>query len=92
MVLSGYRYGKCDQREHSFRCYVAASKVYDDKSWSVIDSHIKFALGRQCFFLGQYKVAMDHFMGLLRESEQSATLQGLYLREFLYIYQVFPYH
>ncbi|CAG8551197.1 225_t:CDS:10 [Funneliformis mosseae] len=87
MIMAGHRYGKCNQREHAYRCYLAASKVFENHSWSLAEDHIHFALGRQSFHLGDLDTSLKYFLKLLRASRQSATQQSAYLREFLIIYK-----
>ncbi|CAG8460304.1 5163_t:CDS:10 [Ambispora gerdemannii] len=87
LVMAGHRYGKCNQREHAYRCYLASSHVFEDRSWSLVEDHIHFALGRQAFHMGDLDSSLHFFLKLLRESRQPASQQNAYLREFLYIYK-----
>ncbi|CAI2163877.1 1745_t:CDS:10 [Funneliformis geosporum] len=87
MVMAGHRYGKCNQREHAYRCYLAASKVFENHSWSLVEDHIHFSLGRQSFYLGDLDTALKYFLKLLRASRQPAAQQSVYLQHFLMIYK-----
>ncbi|RGB32937.1 ER-golgi trafficking TRAPP I complex 85 kDa subunit-domain-containing protein [Rhizophagus diaphanus] len=87
MIMAGHRYGKCNQREHAYRCYLAASKVFENHSWSLVEDHIHFTLGRQSFHLGDLDASLKFFLKLLRASRQPATQQSAYLKEFLFIYK-----
>ncbi|CAG8595408.1 16304_t:CDS:10, partial [Acaulospora morrowiae] len=87
LVMAGHRYGKCNQRKHAYRCYLAALKVFDNRSWSLVEDHIHFALGRQSFHMGDLSMALKFFVKLLRESRQPSANQSAYMREFLYMYK-----
>ncbi|KAI9095614.1 ER-golgi trafficking TRAPP I complex 85 kDa subunit-domain-containing protein [Phlyctochytrium arcticum] len=87
MILAGHRFSKCGQRAHAYRSYVAALDVYEGREWSLVEDHIHFTLGRQCFHLGEFEAAVRFFLRLLRASRQTATQQSAYLREFLYLYK-----
>ncbi|RHZ88010.1 hypothetical protein Glove_26g15 [Diversispora epigaea] len=87
MILAGHRYVKCNQREHAYRCYLAASQVFENHSWSLVDDHINFVLGRQSYHLGDLPTAIKFFLKLLKASRQPQTQQSAYLKEFLYIYK-----
>ncbi|CAG8579158.1 12018_t:CDS:10 [Diversispora eburnea] len=87
MILAGHRYVKCNQREHAYRCYLAASQVFENNSWSLVEDHINFVLGRQSYHLGDLPTAIKFFLKLLKASRQSQTQQSAYLKEFLYIYK-----
>ncbi|KAL1917610.1 uncharacterized protein VTP21DRAFT_4003 [Calcarisporiella thermophila] len=87
LILAGHRYGKCNQREHAYRCYLAASYVYDAHQWSLIEDHVHATLGRQAFHLKDLDGAIGFFLKLLRESRQPAHNQAAYLKEFLFIYK-----
>lgn len=85
-----YSYLNILQREHAYRCYLAASKVFENHSWSLVEDHIHFTLGRQSFHLGDLDTSLKFFLKLLRASRQPATQQSAYLKEFLFIYKVMP--
>ncbi|KAG9298934.1 hypothetical protein G9A89_015956 [Geosiphon pyriformis] len=87
LILAGHRYGKCNQREHAYRCYLAASHVFENRSWLLVEDHINFTLGRQSFHMDDLDHALHFFLKLLRESRQPTSQQTAYLREFLYIYK-----
>ncbi|CAG8459139.1 6976_t:CDS:10 [Ambispora leptoticha] len=87
LVMAGHRYGKCNQREHAYRCYLSASHVFENRSWSLVEDHIHFALGRQSFHMGDLDNSLHFFLKLLRASRQPASQQSAYLKEFLYIYK-----
>ncbi|RUP46788.1 ER-golgi trafficking TRAPP I complex 85 kDa subunit-domain-containing protein [Jimgerdemannia flammicorona] len=87
LVMAGHRFTKCGQREHAYRCYSVASRVFEDHHWSLVEDHIHFALGRQSYHLGELDAAVQYFLKLLRSSRQSAAQQAAYIREFLYIYK-----
>lgn len=67
---------------------MSALDVYGEKHWSLVEDHVHFTLGRQCFHLGEFGEAAKFFLKLLRASRQSATQQSAYLREFLHLYKV----
>jgi len=92
LILAGHRYSRCGNREHAYRCYFTALKIYKDKNWTLIDDHINFTLGRQAFHLADLDTAVDYFLKLLHGSKQSANQQNAYMREFLYIYKQYIDH
>ncbi|KAF9320941.1 Trafficking protein particle complex 8 [Podila horticola] len=87
MIMAGHRFNKADQKEHAYRCYMAASLVYDGKGWGLADDHISCALGRQSYQLGKSEEVLDHYKKLLRESRQSPQQQAVYMKEFLSVYR-----
>ncbi|TPX70879.1 hypothetical protein SpCBS45565_g01477 [Spizellomyces sp. 'palustris'] len=87
MILAGHRFSKCGQRLHAYRSYMSALDVYEERDWSLVEDHIHFILGRQCFHLGEFEAAVKFFLKLLRASRQTPTQQSAYLREFLYLYK-----
>ncbi|KAF9431013.1 Trafficking protein particle complex 8 [Podila epigama] len=87
MIMAGHRFNKADQKEHAYRCYMAASLVYDSKGWGLVDDHISCALGRQSYQLGKSEEVLDHYKKLLRESRQSPQQQAVYMKEFLSVYR-----
>ncbi|KAI8599084.1 ER-golgi trafficking TRAPP I complex 85 kDa subunit-domain-containing protein [Dissophora ornata] len=87
MIMAGHRFNKADQKEHAYRCYAAASLVYDSKGWALVDDHISCALGRQSYQLGKSEEVLDHYKKLLRESRQSPQQQAVYMKEFLSVYR-----
>ncbi|CAG8490645.1 13824_t:CDS:10 [Cetraspora pellucida] len=87
LMLAGHRYGKCGQREHAYRCYLDAMHVFENHSWTLIEDHVYFALGRQSVHLGDLSAPLEFFIKLLRASRQPPTQQNTYLREFMYIYK-----
>ncbi len=77
------------QRRHALRCYCQAMQVYKDRGWSLAEDHINFTIGRQSFTLSQPENAVTAFTQILtNESRQTATQQGAFLREYLYVYKV----
>lgn len=87
MIMAGHRFNKADQKEHAYRCYQAASLVYDTKGWGLVDDHISCSLGRQSYQLGKSEEVLDHYKKLLRESRQSPQQQSVYMKEFLSVYR-----
>jgi hypothetical protein len=87
LILAGHRYSRSGNREHAYRCYFSALKIYKDKNWTLIDDHINFTLGRQAFHLANLDIAVEYFLKLLHGSKQSANQQNAYMKEFLYIYE-----
>ncbi|KAF9909923.1 Trafficking protein particle complex 8 [Linnemannia zychae] len=87
MIMAGHRFNKADQKEHAYRCYQAASLVYDSKGWALADDHISCSLGRQSYQLGKSEEVLDHYKKLLRESRQSPQQQAVYMKEFLSVYR-----
>ncbi|KAG0199180.1 Trafficking protein particle complex 8 [Mortierella sp. GBA30] len=87
MIMAGHRFNKAEQKEHAYRCYMAASHVYDSKGWALVDDHISCSLGRQSYQLGKSEEVLDHYKKLLRESRQSPQQQAVYMKEFLSVYR-----
>ncbi|ORX86207.1 hypothetical protein BCR32DRAFT_265161 [Anaeromyces robustus] len=92
LILAGHRYSRCGHREHAYRCYFTALKIYKDKNWTLIDDHINFMLGRQAFHLADLNTAVEYFLKLLHGSKQSVNQQNAYMKEFLYIYKQYIDH
>jgi len=92
LILAGHRYSRCGNREHAYRCYFTALKIFKDKNWTLIDDHINFTLGRQAFHLADLDTAVEYFLKLLHGSKQSANQQNAYMKEFLYIYKQYMDH
>lgn len=64
-------------------------QVYKERGWSLAEDHINFTIGRQSFTLGQPENAVLAFRQILtNDSRQTATQQGAFLREYLYVYKV----
>lgn len=79
----------CVQKRHALRCYCQAMQVYKGKGWSLAEDHINFTIGRQSFTLRQPENAVSAFRHILtNDSQQTATQQGAFLREYLYVYKV----
>lgn len=71
------------------RSYCQAMQVYKDRGWSLAEDHINFTIGRQSFTLHKPKDAVTAFRQILTNgSRQTATQQGAFLREYLYVYKV----
>uniref|UniRef100_A0AAQ5Y2K0 Trafficking protein particle complex 8 n=1 Tax=Amphiprion ocellaris TaxID=80972 RepID=A0AAQ5Y2K0_AMPOC len=88
MILAGHRFSKAGQRRHALRCYCQAMQVYKDRGWSLAEDHINFTIGRQSFTLRQPDNAVIAFRQILiNDSRQTATQQGAFLREYLYVYK-----
>ncbi|XP_054840351.1 trafficking protein particle complex subunit 8 isoform X9 [Eublepharis macularius] len=88
MILAGHRYSKAGQKKHALRCYCQAMQVYKGKGWSLAEDHINFTIGRQSFTLRQLENAVSAFRHILiNDSKQTATQQGAFLREYLYVYR-----
>uniref|UniRef100_A0A8D0A2W6 Trafficking protein particle complex subunit 8 n=1 Tax=Sander lucioperca TaxID=283035 RepID=A0A8D0A2W6_SANLU len=89
MILAGHRFSKAGQRRHALRCYCQAMQVYKERGWSLAEDHINFTIGRQSFTLSQPENAVTAFRHILtNDSRQTATQQGAFLREYLYVYKV----
>uniref|UniRef100_A0A8C8EVA7 Trafficking protein particle complex 8 n=1 Tax=Oncorhynchus tshawytscha TaxID=74940 RepID=A0A8C8EVA7_ONCTS len=89
MILAGHRFSKAGQKRHALRCYCQAMQVYKGKGWSLAEDHINFTIGRQSFTLRQPENAVLAFRHILtNDSQQTATQQGAFLREYLYVYRV----
>uniref|UniRef100_A0A8C4NUR0 Trafficking protein particle complex 8 n=1 Tax=Dicentrarchus labrax TaxID=13489 RepID=A0A8C4NUR0_DICLA len=89
MILAGHRFSKAGQRRHALRCYCQAMQVYKERGWSLAEDHINFTIGRQSFTLRQPENAVIAFRQILtNDSRQTATQQGAFLREYLYVYKV----
>lgn len=77
------------QKRHALRCYCQAMQVYKGKGWSLAEDHINFTIGRQSFTLKQLDNAVSAFRHILiNDSKQTASQQGAFLREYLYVYKV----
>lgn len=64
-------------------------QVYKGRGWSLAEDHINFTIGRQSFTLGQPENAVTAFREILtNDSRQTATQQGAFLREYLFVYKV----
>ncbi|XP_044054925.1 trafficking protein particle complex subunit 8 isoform X2 [Siniperca chuatsi] len=88
MILAGHRFSKAGQRRHALRCYCQAMQVYKERGWSLAEDHINFTIGRQSFTLRQPENAIIAFKQILtNDSRQTATQQGAFLREYLYVYK-----
>ncbi|XP_061634828.1 LOW QUALITY PROTEIN: trafficking protein particle complex subunit 8 [Phyllopteryx taeniolatus] len=88
MILAGHRFSKAGQKRHALRCYCQAMQVYKGRSWSLAEDHINFTIGRQSFTLGEPEKAVQAFKQILtNDSRQTATQQGAFLREYLYVYK-----
>ncbi|XP_074524565.1 trafficking protein particle complex subunit 8 isoform X2 [Halichoeres trimaculatus] len=88
MILAGHRFSKAGQRRHALRCYCQAMQVYKGRGWSLAEDHINFTIGRQSFTLGQPENAVTAFREILtNDSRQTATQQGAFLREYLFVYK-----
>ncbi|KAK7889002.1 hypothetical protein WMY93_024562 [Mugilogobius chulae] len=88
MILAGHRFSKAGQRRHALRCYCHAMQVYQGRGWSLAEDHINFTIGRQSFTLQQADRAVEAFRVILeKESQQTATQQGAFLREYLYVFK-----
>ncbi|XP_070816487.1 trafficking protein particle complex subunit 8 [Chaetodon trifascialis] len=88
MILAGHRFSKAGQRRHALRCYCQAMQVYKERGWSLAEDHINFTIGRQSFTLRQPENAATAFRQILtNDSRQTATQQGAFLREYLYVYK-----
>ncbi|XP_031694646.1 trafficking protein particle complex subunit 8-like isoform X2 [Anarrhichthys ocellatus] len=63
-------------------------QVYKERGWSLAEDHINFTIGRQSFTLSQPESAVTAFRQILtNDSRQTATQQGAFLREYLYVYK-----
>nr|XP_015195016.1 PREDICTED: trafficking protein particle complex subunit 8 isoform X1 [Lepisosteus oculatus] len=88
MILAGHRFSKAGQKRHALRCYCQAMQVYKGKGWSLAEDHINFTIGRQSYTLRQLENAVSAFRHILiNESKQTASQQGAFLREYLYVYK-----
>ncbi|XP_067454174.1 trafficking protein particle complex subunit 8 isoform X1 [Thunnus thynnus] len=88
MILAGHRFSKAGQKRHALRCYCQAMQVYKGRGWSLAEDHINFTIGRQSFTLHQPENAVTAFRQILtNDSRQTATQQGAFLREYLYVYK-----
>ncbi|XP_020502574.2 trafficking protein particle complex subunit 8 [Labrus bergylta] len=88
MILAGHRFSKAGQKRHALRCYCQAMQVYKERGWSLAEDHINFTIGRQSFTLRQPENAVTAFREILtNDSRQTATQQGAFLREYLFVYK-----
>ncbi|MFT7809625.1 trafficking protein particle complex subunit 8 isoform X3 [Arapaima gigas] len=88
VILAGHRFSKAGQKRHALRCYCQAMQVYRGKGWSLAEDHINFTIGRQSFTLRQPENAVSAFRHiLLNDSNQAASQQASFLREYLYVYK-----
>lgn len=86
MVLAGHRFSKATQKKHSLRSYKQAHQVYEKSGWDLAEDHINYTIGRQAHNLHSFGEAVSSFSKLLeRKSKQSASQQGVFLKEYLTI-------
>ncbi|KAJ3220266.1 Trafficking protein particle complex 8 [Dinochytrium kinnereticum] len=86
-ILASYRFNKCSQPAHAFRCYNIALDLYKNKKWTLIEDHIQFSLGKLSAQLERPADAITHFASLLHSSQQPPHIQQAYINEFLSIYK-----
>jgi hypothetical protein len=91
LVLAGHRFIKCGYRQHGVRNYLLALKTFSQLNWGAIKDHIHFTLGRQAFHTGAMRESLEYFIELMSNTRQNVNQQNFYLREFLYVYNVFPF-
>ncbi|KAJ3669964.1 hypothetical protein LUZ60_010288 [Juncus effusus] len=82
LILAGNRYYMSDQKLHAIRAYRNALFVYKENSWSYINDHVHFNIGRWYGVLGILDVAIKHMLEILACSHQSLPTQNLFLNEF----------
>ncbi|XP_077245173.1 tetratricopeptide repeat (TPR)-like superfamily protein isoform X2 [Tasmannia lanceolata] len=87
LVQAGNRYDISGQRKHAIRTYRNALSVYKGNSWSYINDHVHFNIGKWYALLGIFDVAIKHMLEVLACTHQSLTTQELFLRDFLHIVQ-----
>ncbi|KAJ4758914.1 Trafficking protein particle complex subunit 8 [Rhynchospora pubera] len=87
LILAGNRYYMSDQKQHAIRAYRNALFVYRDNSWSYINDHVHFNIGRWYGSLGALDVAIKHVLEILACSHQSQPTQNLFLNEFFHFVQ-----
>ncbi len=47
LVFAARKFVAAHQTSHAMRCYRYAQHIYAGHEWSMIDDHIRYALGRQ---------------------------------------------
>lgn len=87
LVLAGNRYILCGQRKHAIRAYMSVLPVFEGDGWNYIRDHVYFSLGRWYALLGKSDLAIQHLMGLLACSHQSAVTQETFMGDFLRCFQ-----
>lgn len=93
MTLAGHRFSKAGQRSHSLRAYKQAFQVYATHGWVLAEDHIHFTLGKQAHHLKQLTEGLQAYTQLVDQkpkknasSQQSASQQITYVREFINIF------
>ena len=92
ILLAGHRYYKAAQHRCALMCYQNALQVYNETGWNVAIDFINFTIGRLFFHLKQYENATAAFEQLLKESNQTASQQAMYLNEYLHVAQFYCYN
>ncbi|MQL72415.1 hypothetical protein Taro_004755 [Colocasia esculenta] len=85
LVLAGNRYYISEEKKHAIRTYQSALSVYKGNSWSYINDHVHFNMGRWYAFLDMFDAAIEHMLEVLACSHQSMATQELFLGDFLRI-------
>lgn len=84
LVLAASRYGKAGQRQHALHCSLRALCIYKGRDWRLAEDHIRCNVAHHCLQLGLRRRALQALLDVLRPaSEQTATQQRAYFREFV---------
>jgi hypothetical protein len=98
LIMAGHLFHKANLLRYRIRCYQSAAAVYRGRKWFLIDDHILYHLGKDCYALRFFGEAVRHFVALIgtiafdnhRHSivgkhEQPVERQRLWLEEFTLI-------
>ncbi|CAN6466715.1 unnamed protein product [Victoria cruziana] len=86
-VLAGAQYSICDERELAILAYRSALSVYRKCTWTYIQDHVHYNLGRWYAIVGVYDAAVQHMLQVLACTHQSLATQKLFFDDFLHIVQ-----
>jgi hypothetical protein len=71
------------------RNYLAALNCLADSGWNSIADHMRFTLGRQAYHLNDITLSLSYFMELIATTRQGVNQQNFYMREFMFVLNVF---
>ncbi|XP_078442115.1 tetratricopeptide repeat (TPR)-like superfamily protein [Wolffia australiana] len=87
LVLAGNRYSFSEQKKHAIRAYTSALSVYKEDSWSYINDHVQFNIGRLYRLIDMLDIAIGYMVEVLACSRQSPNTQKIFLNDFLRVVQ-----
>jgi trafficking protein particle complex subunit 8 len=77
LVLAGLRYTKAGNTRLASSAYGMVLEVYRGRGWGLIMEHIREALGRHCFDIGDALAAAQHHAAALASPQLPASRQSL---------------